>query len=277
MNRKSARYRPLGKAAASVLSATSRLLGAALPAWPGAYAVGRFIDHSVPIHTGSTQNGELRFFCPGHNPVDRAFQLYSKEPDTIDWLERVSETDVLWDIGANVGMYTLYAARKGARVCAFEPEVSNCWILNRNLDLNDLHGLVTPLNVALSDQTGLAEFALSKTTSGTAKHQGLEGDATSRSKGRTVMAFTGQDVCRLFGLPKPNFVKIDVDGHELSVVRGLDLDDPGLKSLQVELRGNGDGQAIWRILSEKGFEPETSSADLNEAGSRVTNFRFTRT
>ena len=52
----------------------------------------------------------------------RARSLLSKEPETITWLDRLEEDDVLWDVGACVGSYSIYAAvRRGVRVVAFEP------------------------------------------------------------------------------------------------------------------------------------------------------------
>ena len=46
----------------------------------------------------------------------------SKEPETLEWIDSLPEGSVLWDVGANVGLYSVYAAKKRrCRVWAFEP------------------------------------------------------------------------------------------------------------------------------------------------------------
>ena len=72
----------------------------------------------------------------------RADTYATKEPETIEWMDRLFKSDeVMWDIGANIGLYSLYAARaKGLKVFAFEPESTNFARLNNNINLNqDLH------------------------------------------------------------------------------------------------------------------------------------------
>lgn len=269
------RFQRLGKFMSNVLVGMARSVLLPIPAWPKAYALGRFIDKVVPIHTQPTNYGPLKFFCPGHNPVDRAFQLYTKEPDTIAWLDGMREGDVLWDIGANVGMYTLYAAKKGVTVCAFEPEASNYWILNRNLDINELQDRVDALNVALSNKSGLTTFFLSKVMSGTAKHPGLSSEGR-REHRRTAIGYTGRDIARIFDLPSPTSIKIDVDGHELAVLQGLDLEDQALRQLQVEVRDNSDAERIFEMLGEHGFQLIGSPGAEPPRVYKATNFRFAR-
>jgi len=68
----------------------------------------------------------------------------TKEPETLEWIDRIPEKSVLWDIGANVGLYSCYAAKaRGCRVFAFEPSVFNLEILARNIFLNQLTDQIT--------------------------------------------------------------------------------------------------------------------------------------
>lgn len=64
----------------------------------------------IPVVSQKTDFGEIQFFCPGTLPIYRAQTLLTKEPDTIEWIDTFQKDDVLWDIGANVGVYSLYAA-----------------------------------------------------------------------------------------------------------------------------------------------------------------------
>ena len=60
--------------------------------------------------------------------------LFSKEPITLAWIDTFKDGETLYDIGANVGMYTIYAAvMRKANVYAFEPEALNYAELNKNI------------------------------------------------------------------------------------------------------------------------------------------------
>src|SRR5437588_843342 len=66
--------------------------------------------------------GVLSFFAPSRLLQDRASTVMTKEPDMIHWIDGFSNDAVLWDIGANVGVFSLYAGfRRRCTVLAFEP------------------------------------------------------------------------------------------------------------------------------------------------------------
>src|SRR5437899_270642 len=78
------------------------------------------------LTTVETVRGPIRFFCPAPLLVSRAQNLMTKEPDTIHWIESFPDHCVFWDVGANVGVYSLYAAASHT-VCvlSFEPMAAN--------------------------------------------------------------------------------------------------------------------------------------------------------
>jgi len=81
------------------------------------------------------------------------------EPETTGWIDEFEGGAVLLDIGANVGTFSVYAAVvKKARVYAFEPSSPNFFLLNRNIQLNNINGLVTPFPIALSDESKIDSF-----------------------------------------------------------------------------------------------------------------------
>lgn len=89
-----------------------------------------------------------------------------KEPETLDWIDAhfCSASDVFFDVGANVGLFSLYAARRNprGRICAFEPGAHNFAHLCANVRANDLDVSATLLiNAALSDRTGFETLHLS--------------------------------------------------------------------------------------------------------------------
>lgn len=189
----------------------------------------------------------------------------AKEPATVRWLEE-QVRGVFYDIGANVGGYSLiaWAASGGrTRVVAFEPGFSTFPQLCRNVLLNGCQDSVTPLNVALSDHCGLEHFRYSSIEAGTASHEGLGSDtATSApSNGRTAFAqpmwvCTLDDAIQRFELPPPEHIKIDVDGHELAVLRGAQraLEGDTVRSIQVEVGAQDpDAGTIRAHLEPRGF------------------------
>ena len=76
----------------------------------------------------------------------------AKEPDMIEWIESFNRNDILFDVGANIGLYSIFASKQGIKkVIAFEPEALNFALLNQNIFLNNEQDRIVPLNVGLSN------------------------------------------------------------------------------------------------------------------------------
>src|ERR1700722_13685174 len=125
-------------------------------------------EQSVPlvIETVVTSHGPINFYCLGALPLWRVRTLFTKEPETIEWIDSFAEGDVFWDIGANVGIYSLYAAAKRVHVVAFEPAAGNYYLLNRNIELNGFADRVEAYCVALSDETSARSLNMQMTELG---------------------------------------------------------------------------------------------------------------
>lgn len=139
----------------------------------------------------------------------RVETLYTKEPETISWIKNMVPGKVLWDIGANIGVYSLYAASRGVRVVALEPDVENFKALTENIALNDYQ--IRAINRALWDKSGIQRFS----------HGPEAGMSTGRvGKGEGyIPVITGEDLVR--EVEPPDYIKIDIDGGELQVLLGL--------------------------------------------------------
>ena len=110
------------------------------------------------------QGLEMRFSVPNQLNHFRVTTFATKEPETLEWIDHLPQNSLVWDIGANVGLYTVYAAlKRKSRVVAFEPSVFNLELLARNLYLNHLQDRVTLLPIALSDQMGSNKLRMSST------------------------------------------------------------------------------------------------------------------
>jgi FkbM family methyltransferase len=187
-----------------------------------------------------------------------------KEPETIEWIERmVSQGDVFYDIGANVGAYTFvaYAATHGnLLVYAFEPSFSTYNALCRNVFLNDCQEKVIPFNIALSNKTALLTLHFSDISPGAALHSLTASDFHMNSGSpfvQQVLSYRLDDFISEFDLKEPNHIKIDVDGSELHVLQGAceTLSCSGVKSIMVEIDRQQDStNETERILLQKGFE-----------------------
>lgn len=189
-------------------------------------------------------HGEIRFACLGGLPLDRGKTLLTKEPETLEWIDAFDPGDVFWDVGANVGVYTLYAARAGkaGRVLAFEPSAENYMLLNRNIGANHSDHVAQAYCLAFNDVDLVDSLYMQTTEPGGALSSfagavGFDGTPFSAHFRQGMIGFSIDSFIERFAPPFPNRLKIDVDGIEDRIVEGAaaTLADPRLKSLSIEL------------------------------------------
>jgi len=189
-----------------------------------------------------------------------------KEPFTVEWIEQsVKPGDVLYDIGANVGAYSLVAAKASgneARIFAFEPSPASFLDLCRNIELNGCRASVVALPVALWSRYELLSLAPGTTPGGSASRPEVSGAAghhlTSQAEGAVpIMGIPLDDLVERLALPVPNHAKIDTDGFELEVLRGAasTLARPEWQSILIELdrEETARNEQIRAVLVDAGF------------------------
>lgn len=69
--------------------------------------------------------------------LGRGTSFYTKEPETVNWIKKFDKESVFFDIGANVGIYSLFAAKLNHKTVSFEPESHNFAALNININDNN--------------------------------------------------------------------------------------------------------------------------------------------
>ena len=190
----------------------------------------------------------VQYVTPNSFTKWRVDSLFEKEPITIAWISEFKENDVLVDVGANVGMYSVWAAKtRGVRVFAFEPESQNFALLNRNIYLNDLGSLVTAYCLAIADSAGLSTLHLSDFHAGGSCHS--LGEAVDFKHAPMRPAYSqGCVAARLDDLvasgfiSEPHHLKIDVDGFEPKVIAGARriIEGSRLRSMLIEVNQNLD-------------------------------------
>lgn len=215
-----------------------------------------------------------------------------KEPDLVEWIEaNFKAGEVFFDVGANVGAYSLVATKflnGDLRVYSFEPSFVTFGQLCRNVQLNQLSESISPLQIALAENTGIEILNYNNLEPGGALHAlgsciDYKGDAFEPVYRQPAIAFCMDDLLKVLKLPTPNHIKIDVDGIELPILRGASrtLGDSSLRSVMVELeKGTPDESNTIALLNAAGFSlarchkclPGVNAGALG----RMHNFFFAR-
>jgi FkbM family methyltransferase len=172
-----------------------------------------------PIYQKLPNTGNV-MFIPEARVAKDYFSNVFYERHFINW---VLEQDYLkadknvLDIGAHIGWYTVAMAKKAKHVYAFECSPKSFNYLCANIALNDLHYKVTKYNCALSDVEGSVDYFVRDPNDGGGNGITKFGyDEDKNTKTIKVPAKTLDS----FGLDNISFIKLDVEGHELQVLKG---------------------------------------------------------
>lgn len=224
-----------------------------------------------------TKHGPLSFYVMRSASVASAIaRFHEDEPETIGWIDTyIQPGETLWDIGANIGIYSLYAGKRGAKVVAFEPSALNLGLLAEHIHLNDLDKNISPVCVALGRETKmdtlfLGEFSQGAAGNGLGRAENQFGAiATSFAQG--IPAFRGEDFCRVMGAPAPDHIKLDVDGIEAQILDGLASLLPQVKTITVEVEGRNadDAKAIITPILNAGLVEEEAHRTKGSARNRL--------
>lgn len=189
-----------------------------------------------------------------------------KEPWTVRWIEAcVKPENVFYDIGANVGAYSLLAARIAgvrARVVAFEPAYATFASLCGNIIRNGLEESITPLCIPLAATTAPVSFRYRDLRPGVGLHEMASGAHEPLVSGRAcfeqlMLGMSLDEVVSRLALPPPTHMKLDVDGPELEVLEGAAgvLEGPSLRTLLIEVTdARRDAGRVRGLLEARGLE-----------------------
>lgn len=195
----------------------------------------------------------------------RWYLFRNKEPEVRHYINNyVKEGDVFFDIGANVGVFSIYSGKRYSdiSVYCFEPEYSNLHILKENIICNDLATKTKIYSVAISDFVGVSNLHLQDFNPGSAIHTEdrksidvtEEGGPVLWSEGIAVV--TLDYICEQLGVI-PNTIKIDTDGNEDKILRGSlkTFSDKRLRSLIIEMPQDMQKKLHCReMLVSSGFD-----------------------
>ncbi len=193
----------------------------------GRYFYAQVIKNAMN-QTQQVDHAGLSLIFSVSNPFNkyRADSFSTKEPETLEWIDGIAEGSVLWDIGANVGLYSCYAAKhRGARVFAFEPSVFNLESLARNIFINGLVERITIVPLPLSDALAVNRLNMTNTEWGGAmstfgQDYGHDGEVLDKVFEIPTIGLSMVDAVELLKIPQPDYIKMDVDGIEHLILKG---------------------------------------------------------
>src|ERR687885_2194937 len=205
----------------------------------------------------------LKLKMPGHNfefycrnNKDDFATMTIRENEIIE-LFRPKQGDIVVDVGAHMGKYTIIASKQvgqNGKVIAIEAHPGNYEMLNRNIELNGLTN-VTTLNYAVySKETKIKLFLPGEKSNRTIYNTLISTRATDEEKFVEVNADTLDDLLQNNGISHTdiNWVKIDVEGAELEVLKGADSIMSNSKNitLLIEVHDIEDGKNVYRPIMD---------------------------
>lgn len=213
------------------------------------------------------ENKKVTFFVPNSLIKWRVNTLYSKEPETIEWINEFSKRKktIFWDIGANIGLYSIYNSIKNKNTfsIAFEPSSSNLRVLSRNISLNKLQKKIKifslPLTKNLKGFMPLKErfFQEGGSMNVFGEKFNFEG---KKLKSEMYYDLFGINIKFLLDnklLDIPDYIKIDVDGIEHLILEGAGsyLKNKKIKSISIEINENFKLQYlnVLKIMKNNNF------------------------
>lgn len=194
------------------------------------------------------------------------------EPETTNWINEFNDGATMLDIGANIGSFSVYAAVvKKAKVYSFEPSSPNFYLLNRNIQLNNINDLVTAFPIALSDESKIdflylpnLNFAGSGNSAGEDTDWLLQKRASEIKQGTVITT-----IDRLIGdgaIDPPDHIKMDVDGIEPRIIRGATelLSSGRVNSMLIELTDRlPEHRETIKVLNDFGYKHSMDETEKN--------------
>ncbi len=220
-----------------------------------------------------TKHGNIKFNeLTGAYVVSIVERFHTDEPETINFIDAVKEGEILWDIGANIGVYSLYAALKpGVDILAFEPSGFNFGLLVEHIALNQQDSKIKPFCIALGQRTEMGALNMSNI------EQGHAGNALGEARNQfdeykpcftqAIPAYSIDDFIEQFQLQPPDHIKLDVDGIEPEILKGAEKTLPQIKSILIEVEGKNAENVETLIeapLIKAGFREDL---DIRNSGS----------
>ena len=238
---------------------------------------------------------KISFFIPNQLTENRVNTFFTKEPETLEWIDSFEKKEniIFWDIGANIGLYSIYNTlkNKNSKTISFEPSSSNLRVLSRNISINNLENDIKIFPMPLTNKENLfltmneGDFIEGGALNSFGEKFDFEGKEFKSSMKYQVIGTSINYLIKNDILEVPDYIKIDVDGIEHLILDGANeyLQDKKIKSLSIEINENFTEQYNkvldcmkhnkFQILSKKHNEILFSK---NSKFSKTFNYIFKR-
>ena len=190
---------------------------------------------------------KINFFVPNPTINWRVDTYFTKEPETLEWIDSFEKKEnlIFWDIGANVGLYSIYNSLKNPNslTVAFEPSSSNLRVLTRNISINNLEKRIKLVPIPLTNKENIFQemregnFVEGGALNSFGEKFNFEGKVFKPSMKYNLLGTTMNYFIENSILDIPDYIKIDVDGIEHLILEGGDkfLNNEKVKSLSIEI------------------------------------------
>jgi len=193
---------------------------------------------------------EIKFFVPNQLLNWRVDTFFTKEPETLEWIDNFEKKEnlIFWDIGANIGLYSIYNSIKNPKstTIAFEPSSSNLRVLTRNISINNLEKNIKVISMPLTNKKNIfqemkeGQFIEGGAMNSFGEKFDFEGKEFQTTMKYNLLGTTMNYFIENHILETPDYIKVDVDGIEHLILEGGDkfLNNQKVKSLSIEINEN---------------------------------------
>jgi FkbM family methyltransferase len=196
------------------------------------------------------------------------------EPEFLDWVDGIPQGEVIYDIGASNGIFSLYAAACGLRVISIEPDPMNYFLLAYNNYLNaKASGIALEgcYNLAISKKMAASHMHIKRMELGghekiLDKPKDVFGHEFQPEYSHPVLTLALDDLTGKVGLPEPKYLKIDVDGSEPEVLAGAENFLKSMESVFIELTEDAINSYALEYFSGHGFSLKEKYQVQNYSG-----------
>ncbi len=267
-----------------------RALGKVRPQWASVFSdqiyAQRLDKTTTVMHDSSNNNQRVTLILHTPNAVCswRAESFSTKEPETLEWIEEHGGQGAFFDVGANIGLYSLYYAKLYSdQVYAFEPSVFNLRILAENIYANSMSDRINVVPIPLSSKDQIAALRMSSLEEGGAMSSfgasfGHDGRTLVERMMYRMPGLTLDTMLSSGMIPQsPALIKLDVDGIEHLILSGAQsaLRAPTLHSVLVEVNEEFRQLAseVAQHLTGAGFQLKAKRhAEMFDSGALATSF-----
>ena len=241
------------------------------------------------------QNFQTKFFIPNELTEWRVKTFFTKEPETLEWIDNFEKKEnlIFWDIGANIGLYSIYNSlkNKNSKTIAFEPSTSNLRILSRNISINNFENNIKILPIPLTNKKNSflimnePNFIEGSALNSFGEKYNFEGKNFKSKMKYQIFGTTINYLLENKILEIPDYIKIDVDGIEHLILEGGDryLKNKKIKSLSIEINENFKEQYdnVLKIMYKNNFKVLHKKNNIKAQASKskhlnIFNYIFVR-